>query len=459
MKPRSIRLRLLLAAAVGLLVALVGGDFGLSYLFERHVERSADAMLAGYVEQIAGTLTIANGKLALANPPVDPRFQRPLSGLYWQVSSADGAAQLTSRSLWDTTLPLTSQGEGQARGHDHGDFEIAGPQDTLLRAVERPVQIATPSGPQVYLVVAAIDHRQISADTADFGADVAPFLVALALAFIVVLWIQVTVGLAPLERLRQAVSRVAAGRARALDVEVPSEVQPLVAEINSLLSAQEAAIQRARARAADLAHGMKTPLQVLAAEIRALRDNGETTIADEIETVATNLQRHVDRELARARTGLGAHTQGARTVLRDVVARVLAVLERTPAGSAVALVNDVPESLVLCMDETDALEMIGNLAENACRFAASRVTVDAAAHDSAVEVIVADDGPGIPEEQRREVMRRGVRLDARGEGSGLGLAIVSETVESYGGQLRLEDAAPGLRVRITIPCNRNAPLS
>ncbi|HVZ14890.1 MAG TPA: HAMP domain-containing sensor histidine kinase [Bauldia sp.] len=459
MRPRSIRLRLLLAAAVGLLVALVGADFGLSYLFERHVERTADAMLAGYVDLIAGNLAVADDKPVLANPPVDPRFQRPLSGLYWQVSSSDGVALLTSRSLWDATLPTAPLPDRERGEHGHGDFEIRGPQGGLLRAVERPVTIATSSGPQTYLVLSAIDHRQISSDTADFGADVAPFLVALALAFIVVLWIQVTVGLVPLERLRQAVARVAAGRARALDVEVPSEVQPLVTEINSLLSAQEAAIERARARAADLAHGMKTPLQVLAAEIRTLRDKGETAVADEIETVANSLQRHVDRELARARTGLGAQTHGARTVLRDVVARVLAVLERTPAGGSLTLVNEVPESLVLCMDETDALEMIGNLAENACRFARGRVAVAAAAQDSAVEVTVSDDGPGIPEEQRREVMRRGVRLDSRGEGSGLGLAIVSETVESYGGTLSLENAAPGLRVRVTMPCNRNAPLS
>jgi signal transduction histidine kinase len=273
----------------------------------------------------------------------------------------------------------------------------------------------------------------------------------LAVLLIGALWIQVTVGLAPLARLRNAVSDIISGRANRLSTEVPSEVRPLASEINSLLAAQEQALARARSRAADLAHGLKTPLQVLAADVRALREKGESQLADEIGQVATTLRRHVERELARARIGATATGTAKETNVRDTAARVVAVLERTPRGRELAFALEIPPDLALAMDEADLTEIFGNLGENACRFAAVKVSISARSTQTEIETAVSDDGPGIPEAQREQALQRGARLDVRPGGSGLGLAIVADTAEAYGGSLRLEDAAPGLRAIVTIP--------
>ncbi len=429
-------------------LALAAAEFGLSYLFERHVERRIDAELTVHMQQLIAGLAVADGQVTIADPPTEPRFKRPLSGLYWQVESSDGNVLFRSRSLWDSTIsvPHNTPTDGGATL-----TEVSGPEHSLLRASVRDVKIAGPAGDTAIRAIVAIDHRDITAATDAFAADAIPSLVVLAALLIAALWLQITVGLAPLGRLRSGVADIISGRATRLSTEVPTEVGPLVAEINSLLSAREQAIAKARTHAADLAHGMKTPLQVLAADVRTLRERGEKQIADEIDQVATTLKRHVERELARTRIGAAAMTDAALTNLHDAAERVVGVVERTPRGRALTFALKVPAELTVAVDEADLIEVLGNLVENACRFAATHVAITAKDIGNAVEIAVVDDGPGIPEEQRALVLQRGTRLDLRSEGSGLGLAIVAETADAYGGSFSLEDAAPGLRAVVTFP--------
>ncbi len=451
MRPGSIRFRLLVAAVIGVVAALAAAEFGLSYLFERHVERRIDAELTVHAQQLIAGIAVVNGEVTVAEPPTEPRFNRPLSGLYWQVESLDGRVLHRSRSLWDSTISVARDPQGDASATLQ---EVAGPEKSLLRAVVRNVKIAGPTGETAFRVIVAIDHRDITAATDAFAADAIPSLVVLAILLIAALWLQITVGLAPLARLRSGVADIISGRATRLSTEVPTEVGPLVAEINSLLGAREQAIAKARSHAADLAHGMKTPLQVLAADVRTLREKGEAQIADEIDQVATTLKHHVERELARARIGAAAMSDAALTNLRDAAVRVVGVVERTPRGRELAFVVDVPAAMTVAVDEADLIEVLGNLVENACRFAKKRVAIGAQDTSDQIEIAVVDDGPGIPEAQRALVLRRGIRLDLRSEGSGLGLSIVAETAEAYGGSFRLEDAAPGLRAVVTIPRRR-----
>lgn len=451
MKPGSIRFRLLVAAVVGVVAALAAAELGLSYLFERHVERRVDAELVVYEQQLLAGVTLTDGKLTIPKPPTEPRFERPLSGLYWQIDSADGAVLVRSRSLWDSTIAVAPDQPGAG-----GTVlqEVAGPEGSLLRATVRDVRIPGPQGDTAFRVIVAIDHRDITAATDAFAADAIPSLIVLAVLLIAALWLQITVGLAPLARLRNGVADIISGRATRLSTEVPTEVGPLVTEINNLLAAREAAIAKARAHAADLAHGMKTPLQVLAADVRTLREKGETQIAAEIDQVATTLKSHVERELARVRIGAAAVTDAVETSVCATAQRVVGVVERAPRGGELTFVVDVPADLRVAVDEADLIEVLGSLAENACRFAKTRVRIEGRDAGGAVEIAVVDDGPGIPEAQRETVLRRGMRLDQRSEGSGLGLAIVAETAEAYGGSLRLEDAAPGLRAVVTLPRGR-----
>ena len=216
--------------------------------------------------------------------------------------------------------------------------------------------------------------------------------------------------------MRRAVAEIISGEATRLDPQVPDEVRPLVGEINRLLDAQAKALARARSRAADLAHGLKTPLQVLSGDIRTLREKGDAKIADEIDRVAGSIRRHVDRELARARAASDSNTSTARSRAAEVAERVIEVVRRTPRGSTVAFVNDIPPELTLVVDETDLAEILGNLIENATRFARTRVHLAATESRETATLTVSDDGPGIPEAERLTALARGTRLDLRGDG-------------------------------------------
>ncbi len=300
----------------------------------------------------------------------------------------------------------------------------------------------------------AEDHRSVEISTREFAVELVPSLALLAAVLILAMWLQVAVGLKPLEGLRQAVSDVVAGNAARLETDVPTEVQPLADEINRLLDGQAKALARARSGATDLAHGLKTPLQVLSSDIRKLRTKGEQQIADEIDQVAGSIRRHVDRELARARVAPATAAQVRRANVAAVAQRVIAVVKRTPQGERLTFVVDAPPNATAPIDEADLAEILGNLVENAARYAASTVRISALETDAAVRVIVTDDGPGIPDQARAAALARGVSLDTAG-GSGLGLAIVSDVIDAYGGSLAIDDAGPGLRVTVILP--RRAP--
>jgi signal transduction histidine kinase len=448
MNGRSIRLRLLAASAISVVAALAIAGFGLTYLFERHVERRIADELTNHLNQLAASVAVApDGAVSLARAPTDPRFDTPLSGLYWQIETVASGALLRSRSLWDSTLQVPQTARP--------DSEMEGPDGTLLISVVRTIALGSGSDAVSVRIVVAEDHADIDAARSDFGFDLVPALAILALVLIVAAWVEVTVGLLPLERLRRAVSDIVAGRSSRLADGVPREVQPLAGEINRLLDGQDKALVKARSRAADLAHGLKTPLQVLAADVRALRTRGEETVANEIDEVADAIRRHVERELARARVAAGEGTPAVSRVA-EVAARVVSVVKRTPRGEELAFDIAASDETTAPVDDADLSEVLGNLIENAARFARTTVRVAASAGAEGTTIAVSDDGPGIPPDQIEAALKRGGRVDGRGGGTGLGLAIVSDLVEAYGGTLSVENCAPGLKVSVTFP-RRTSP--
>ncbi len=371
----SLRLRLIVGGIVAILVALTVAGAGLTLLFERHVTRTIGDDLDVYLKQlVAGIDVDAQGQLVVSKPPADPRFTEPLSGLYWQVSDSRGQL-LRSRSLWDAALKLPADEPTPGEVHHH---IIPGPAKARLLVSERRV-LLTIGGRRVPVrVTVATDLARVSVAASKFARDLAMALALLGLVLAIATSIQVALGLRPLDALRRGIADIRSGQRRHLPANVPVEVKPLVEEVNGLIDAQEREIERSRSRAADLAHGLKTPLAALSADAARLRERGQDDIAREIDAVGDAMSRHVDRELARARARSTARQRGSvATALKPLVDSLIATLSRTPAAQHLAFDARIAEGLNVPLDRTDLAEVLGNLLENAARHAKQQVRIGA----------------------------------------------------------------------------------
>ena len=442
----SLRFRLLLAAAISILVALALAAAGLAWLFERHVERWLDAELEVQLNQlVAGLKTSPAGLVEAGKAPADPRFSEPLSGLYWQVRIDPGGQVLRSRSLWDYELALPPLTVDDRLHHSR----LAGPGESTLYVLQRRISLPAGLGGGTAQAAVALDAGELRAAVWRFAGALLPFLLLVGALLIAASWVQVGVGLRPLDAMRKALAAIRSGERRRLGCGFPDEVQPLAREIDSLLDARDTQVEKARQRAADLAHGLKTPLQVLAGEADRLKQNGAPQAAGSIENIAAMMQRHIDRHLTRAR--IAPPSDQATANIRAVAERVIGVMQRTPLGARLSWTNSVPAALDVRIDPDDLAEALGNLVENAAQHASSRLTVSAERDGDAAALTVADDGPGIPKPDRKQALERGKRLDATGPGTGLGLAIVADIAEACGSTVSFDEVGAGLSVTLRLP--------
>jgi signal transduction histidine kinase len=274
-----------------------------------------------------------------------------------------------------------------------------------------------------------------------------------AAAFVVGGLFLVRRAVAPLGSLRASLSSVREGRSQRIEGDHPSEVQPLVNELNGLLEDRERAVARAIATAGDLAHGLKTPLAVLAQEAEQADAAGHHDLATTLSELVERLQRQVDYHLARARATAPARTApGFRCAVLPSVEGLVRTMRRLHAGRELAIDVDVSPAHEIRGRREDLDEMLGNLLDNACKWARSRVAVSSSLEDARLVVAVDDDGPGLDPSLRARVLQRGVRADQQMRGSGLGLAIVAELAELYGGAVALETSPlGGTRARLQLP--------
>ena len=324
---------------------------------------------------------------------------------------------------------------------------LPGPGAEALVVLERSVTLPARLDGIGARVAVAMSAVELDAARRSFMADLAPYLGLLAVALMVAGWAQLWVGLRPLRGLGARVAALRAGQAERMGADWPQELRPVAREIDELLTAREAESARARARAADLAHGLKTPLQALMGEAARLRAAGATARAEGIEDTARAMRRTVDREMARARTA--ARTGGAQADAREVALRLVAVLQRTPDGGRLDWSVDIPHDTRVLLDPADLSDALGALAENAARHARSHVALRAAGQDGQVLLSVTDDGPGIPPGRRAALIARHGRADQTG--TGLGLAIAAEIADAADGHLALSDAGPGLTATLVLP--------
>jgi signal transduction histidine kinase len=441
---RSLRWRLLLAAAGAILLALALAWMFMTLLFERHLERRLEVeMTRDALGLVADLAFDAQGRLLLERQPSDARMDKPAGGYYWQVSSPAGV--LRSRSLWDSALPVPSQVPADGWRLQRRDGPFAQPamvlERTLLIDSDRPAVV----------VQLAQDTAALSTARGEFGRELAVFLLVLWGVLTAAAWLQVSVGLRPLRRIPAQLEALERSADTRLPPQSLQEVQPLVDSINALADARQKDLEQARRRASDLAHGLKTPLAALAAQSRRAREAGAAEAADGMEQAISTIRLVVDGELARMRLARLRGSRGASADAGEVVERLASVIEHTEKGETLALDIQVPSGLRLPIEPEHLSEIMGALMENAARHALRQIRVTAAASGSGVRMTVEDDGPGLPPQRLRALQEdQGLLLDSSAyAGDGLGLLIARDLVRSSQGRLQFGTSTlGGLQVTI-----------
>jgi len=464
----SIRWRLALAMACAMCAALFLTGWALQRLFHEHVTQQFAQALEIHLDQVtAGLETDENGSPRIDPEQLeqlnDPLWQEPYSGLYWQVDrikSADASAGQTakhaqtgilrSRSLWDATLILPQDALADGRTHQH---VITGPNQQTLMTLERAVHTDESDENQWRLIVAA-DMASVEQALAGFSGLLALSLGILFVLLMLAAILQIHVGLAPLRRLRAALRQIRRGKAHQLSGRYPQEVQPLVDDFNQVLSRNAEIVSRSRTQAGNLAHAIKTPLAVLqqAGEL-ALQTPETQELAQLLLEQVDIAGRQVNWHLAHSRAA-AAGVPGHATPLAPVLASLIQTMKMVYAERNIEMDWEAPAPPVVFAGETqDLQEMLGNLLDNACKWARGRIVIETACHATELTIDIGDDGPGMLPEVVNSALLRGVRLDESTPGSGLGLSIVTELATLYRGRLEFSSSPSlgGLQVRLILP--------
>ncbi|MBA1206151.1 UNVERIFIED_ORG: signal transduction histidine kinase [Pseudomonas parafulva] len=434
---KSIQARLSLGLiAVLVVVGVVLAQLTL-WLFEAGLQRYLENGLRNESENLLVALVRGPAGMQLDEQRISAAYQRPFSGYYFRIDFAQGTWR--SRSLWDMNLPKPSA-PGLSDRHELGP---EGQELLTLRADYRRLgQDISISVAQDYSPV-----RQGFRRLQQIGLGMG--LVALALV-LVLQRMTVTRSLRPLERARQQIAQLQQGQRSQLDAQVPSELVPLVGQINHLLSHTEDSLRRSRNALGNLGHALKTPLAVLLSLASNERLQGLPEVRAQMREQLQQIEQRLARELNRARLA-GDALPGAQFACDEELPGLLSTLGMIH-GEGLVLSHAVPSGLLLPWDREDMLELLGNLLDNACKWADSEVHLGIATSEDHYQLWVDDDGPGIPYQQRVQVLERGSRLDEEVDGHGLGLGIVRDIVQAWGGQLQLlESPMGGLRVNIQLP--------
>jgi signal transduction histidine kinase len=447
----SLRLRLLIGTLFWIVVSIIAAGWGLGGLFRQHVTQQFHHELQTHLDQLTAHLALdAAGQPVLSQALSDPRLRRPYSGLYWQIdriaSTEPSTAVLRSRSLWDRTLRMPQDALADGAIHQH---RVAGPEGATLSMLERSVQL---DGVSLRLAIAA-DETLMIEPIERFNAALWLALGILGLGLALAALVQVFVGLAPLRKLQAALARVRDGDVQRLEGGFPKEIMPLVEDFNRVLAQNAEVVARARTQAGNLAHALKTPLSVLANAAAGKDDPLARQVLNQIDSA----RKQVDYHLARAQAAATARLPGARTPVATIIDGLVRTMRHIHAARDLELrVQPIPADLSFRGEAQDLQEMLGNLLDNACKWAARRVEIEARLEQDPQQdrlvIQIDDDGVGIAAEQRQAVLQRGVRADQQAPGNGLGLAIVADLAALYDSQMTLAASElGGLRVSLSLP--------
>jgi len=454
MRANSLALRLFLSATIWTGVILIVTGVALSSIYQQSVERAFDRRLSVYLKTLIADVASPEEAGEKFGQLGEPLFELPLSGWYWQVTRLNAPRPdiRASRSLWDGSLPhledvgVPASNDGTRRSY------IGGPEDQRLRLVERTIDLGEEGR---YLVAVAGDPSEIDQEIRSFDKALAITFGALTVVLLLTTLFQVRFGLAPLKRISESLAAIRAGTAERLAGSFPDEIAPLARETNALLDANREIVERARTHVGNLAHALKTPLSVIVNEASTRNDPFAVKVGEQTDIMRDQIARHLER----ARLAARATVVGTVTEVGPVVTALARTMEKIYRARGIAIDVDATQEVRFRGERQDLEEMVGNLVDNACKWAQSRVNLEvvsersnSAAQQGMVRLVVDDDGPGLTPQEREQVGNRGRRLDETKPGSGLGLSIVVELAQLYGGKLQLGTAPiGGLRVELELP--------
>jgi signal transduction histidine kinase len=450
LKLESLSARLIAAAAIWTLLGLLLGGAVLSNAFRTSAQNNFDSALQADMDGlIAAAEPDPNGGVMLNDRVLNPKFARVYSGLYYQIKQGNGAGQI-SRSLFDKEINPFNQTTKVALTWG----SAVGPESQRLRVVSRKVDLTPDDNtPDSYTFLVAGDMAEVDRQTSNFNSTLFWSFLLLGVGLISAILVQVKIGLLPLRRVSEALSRIRDGKARRLDGRFPTEIAPLASELNSLIQHSEEVVGRARTHVSNLAHFLKTPLSVLAAEADAHENDPDAAqLAEMVKRQVFSMRRQVDHYLSRARAAGSLDVLGNRTQVAAVLDDLSRVIARIHAARGVTVDARCGGELYFRGERQDLEEMLGNLIDNACKWARTTVRVRCERNGGRLVFLIEDDGPGLSAEQRSQVGERGERLDETVPGSGLGLAIVRDISKLYGGFFELgESTMGGLAAHLELP--------
>ena len=443
----SLSSRLIAAAAVWTLLGLVVGGAVLSNAFRLAAQNSFDAALQADMD---GLIAAAEpdpdpeGGVLLADRFLNHNFDRVYSGLYYQIRQGKTGGQI-SRSLFDKEInPVNEPSKGALTWGS-----AAGPENQKLRVLSRRVDLTPDTKSDAdYTFLVAGNMSAVDRQTREFNTTLFWSFLLLGLGLIAAILLQVKVGLAPLRKVSRSLAKIRDGEARRLEGKFPTEIAPLASELNSLIQHGEEVVGRARTHVSNLAHFLKTPLSVLAAEA----DAQPGPLADMVKRQVFSMRRQVDHYLSRARAAGSLDVLGNRTQVSAVLDDLSRVIARIHAARGIVIDAEASDDIYFRGERQDLEEMLGNLIDNGCKWARARVRVRCEKAAGRLVLTVEDDGPGLSAEQRAQVGERGERLDESVPGSGLGLAIVRDISKLYGGFFALDQSSlGGVLARLDLP--------
>jgi signal transduction histidine kinase len=427
-------------AALSIAATLTAAGLLFANVFEDHLDLLIEQDLRNCWLELADAFALDDAdKPVLTKELTDPRYQLSANGAYWRVTE-DGATILRSLSTWGQDIEPTAIAHPGSTGKMS---VLHNPDGSTFHVMEGEVSRDADGKSRIFRLVVALDTSAVRLLKRSFQIRTMLMLAIIGCVLVCGAWIQVALGLRPIKLLRNDIALVNEGRKARLTEEASAEVAPLVTQANRLLAQQESLVRKARERAGNLAHGLKTPLTILLGEARRAEAKGEFEIAASLREQIALMRRHIDRELTRARTFGAPAGGGALTDARKTVDRLIGLLKRMPRGQLIRWRNELPTDLRLRMDPDDFGEIVGNLLDNARKWAKSGVNVGAQMSGNNTCILIDDDGPGIPPGARDRLAQRGERACVGAEGTGLGLAIVQDILAQFGADLTIADSPKG----------------